>query len=201
MKTQNDINIIQTVISIFTIKNNIVDNKNIAEEINYWYAIYTMPKAEKKVHERFIENNIESYLPLIQTIRVWSDRKKKIYSPLISSYVFVRISETKLNNLYTITGVKGILKYLGKPAKIREFEIENIKILLSDSENITPTNENIFEKGETIRVIKGPFLGLIAQCFDMKGKHRIVVTIESLGSGFEVNVPISFIEKYKPIKK
>ena len=165
-----------------------------------WYAIYTMPRAEKKVYERLQENGITSYLPLITTIRIWSDRRKKVTSPLISSYVFVKMEESKLSSLYQIQGVTGILKHLKKPAIIRENEIDNLKILLSDSDNfsILDIDNPIFEKGETVRVIKGPFQGLIAQFYENKGKHRVVVSIDSITTGFEVNVPSSFLEKYNP---
>ena len=129
----------------------------------------------------------------------WSDRKKKVTSPLISCIIFVKIEEIKLNEIYKIQGITGVLKYLKKPAKIKEFEIENLKILLNDAENISTVENVSFEKGDTVRVIKGPFLGLIAQCFEIKGKHRIIVNITSTNNVFEVNVPMSFVEKYKAI--
>lgn len=161
-----------------------------------WYAIYTMPRAEKKVYERLVEIGVISYLPLVTTVRIWSDRKKKVTSPLISSYVFVKIEESKLISLYQIQGVTGVLKYLKRPAIIRDTEIENLKILLSDSDNFSILDNPIFEKGETVRVLKGPFQGLIAQFYENKGKHRVIVTIDSITTGFEVNVPSSFLEKY-----
>ena len=169
--------------------------ENIDIEEN-WYAIYTMPRAEKKVYERLVEIGIKSYLPLITSIRIWSDRKKKVTTPLISSYVFVKIEEEKLISLYQIQGVTGVLKYLKKPAIIRDTEIENLKILLSDSDNFSILDNPIFEKGETVRVLKGPFQGLIAQFYENKGKHRVIVTIDSITTGFEVNVPSSFLEKF-----
>jgi transcription antitermination factor NusG len=91
------------------------------------------------------------------------------------------------------------LKYLKKPAIIRESEIENLKILLSDSDNFYILDNPIFEIGETVRVIKGPFQGLIAQLYENKGKHRVIVKIDSITTGFEVNVPASFLEKYNNI--
>jgi len=160
-----------------------------------WYAIYTMPRAEKKVFDRLIENGTTCYLPLITTIRIWSDRKKKVTSPLISSYVFVKIEESKLTTLYQIQGVTGVLKYLKKPAIIREAEIENLKILLSDADNFSILDNPVFEKGANVRVTKGPFQGLIAQFYENKGKHRVIVTIDSITKGFEVNVPSSFLER------
>jgi transcriptional antiterminator RfaH len=161
-----------------------------------WYAIYTMPRAEKKVYERLVDIGVTSYLPLVTTIRIWSDRKKKVTSPLISSFVFVKIEESKLISLYQIQGVTGVLKYLKKPAVIKDTEIENLKILLSDSDNFSILDNPVFEKGETVRVLKGPFQGLIAQFYQNKGKHRVIVTIDSITTGFEVNVPSSFLEKF-----
>ena len=99
-------------------------------------------------------------------------------------------------SLYQIQGVTGVLKYLKKPAIIRDTEIENLKILLSDSDNFSILDNPIFEKGETVRVLKGPFQGLIAQFYENKGKHRVIVTIDSITTGFEVNVPSSFLEKF-----
>lgn len=168
----------------------------IQETSQNWFAVYTMPRAEKKVFDRINEFGVEAYLPLTTSIRIWSDRKKKVTSPLISSYVFVKIEETKLNELLKIQGVMGILKHLRKPAKIRDVEIENLKILLNDSENIALLDEDlVFEKGDKVRVIKGPFKGLIGDCYDVKGKHRIIAAISTVNHFFEVNVPMSFLEK------
>jgi transcription antitermination factor NusG len=70
-------------------------NKNI-EDPN-WYAIFTKPRSEKKVHQRMLDQQIEAFLPLVKTVRQWSDRKKTVEVPLISSYVFVYLPE---NDLY-----------------------------------------------------------------------------------------------------
>lgn len=161
-----------------------------------WFAVYTMPRSEKKVFDRLSEVGVEAYLPLYSSYRIWSDRKKKITAPLISSYVFVKSDEKKLNELLKIQGIMGILKYLKKPAKIRDVEIENLKILLNDSDNIALLEEDItIEKGDKVRVIRGPFKGLIAECYEVKGKHRIIAAISTVNHFFEVNVPMSFLEK------
>jgi len=41
-----------------------------------WFAIYTQPKMEKTVFQQLVNNKIETYLPLKQEIKQWSDRKK-----------------------------------------------------------------------------------------------------------------------------
>jgi len=57
----------------------------------YWYAVYVRSRYEKKVNRDFIDKRIECFLPLLETWRQWSDRKKKVSEPLFRGYVFVRI--------------------------------------------------------------------------------------------------------------
>jgi transcription antitermination factor NusG len=160
-----------------------------------WYALYTMPRAEKKVYSRLSDAGIIAFLPLLKTKRKWSDRIKEIEVPLISSFVFVQVEESMLTEIVGLQGICGILKYLKKPAIIRDFEIENLKILLANPDSISIVNDYTIEKGETVEVIKGPLKGLIARCEESNSKYRIIVSIEGLGANIQVNIPISFVVK------
>jgi len=168
-------------------------NKN--EEKPNWYAIFTKPRSEKKVYQRMLDQDIEVFLPMIKTVRQWSDRKKSIEVPLISSYVFVNMPEKDLYMTLPIQGTVNVLKHLGKPAKIRAVEIENLKILTGTSENHEISNCVNVLSGDSVEVINGPFMGLIATCIREGKNHRVVVKIDSLGSCFNVNIPLSFLRK------
>ena len=65
----------------------------------HWYALYVRSHHEKKVHQLLQEKNIKSSLPLIKTVRIWSDRKKKVEVPLFQGYVFVKIDIQKDKDL------------------------------------------------------------------------------------------------------
>ena len=160
-----------------------------------WYAIYTNSRAEKKVNERLLLNGNESFLPLMTTIKQWSDRKKKVQLPLIPSYVFVKTEEANLNSILSINGIKGVLRFLGKPAKIKDYEINNLKILLEDTDNVTLISNKILKKGDSVIVAKGGFKGLIAECIKLNGKHRIIARIEALSNVIEVNIPMSQVKR------
>ena len=56
-----------------------------------WFAIYTKPKAEKKVFDQLVKYNFEAFLPLKKEIHRWKDRLKKVEVPLFNSYVFVKV--------------------------------------------------------------------------------------------------------------
>lgn len=167
---------------------------NTSDQSN-WYAIYTNPRAEKKVYERLCLKGYTAYLPLVTSIRTWSDRKKKVSVPLIAGYVFVNIDKERLFETMNIQGTLGILRYLGKPAVIRDNEIQNLKILMNDSEQLSQLKNIQYEKGEEVEVINGPFKGLKGQYVNVQGKHRVVIEIEAIGSVLAVNVPGEFVSR------
>lgn len=164
-----------------------------------WYAFYTKPHSEKKTHARLEAAGFISFLPLVESVRIWSDRKKKIAVPLISSFVFVKIEERKLVDVLKTQGVIGVLKYLKSPAKIKESEINNLKIITSNSDQVHLFTGDSFIQGDLVEVVKGPFMGLYAQCILLQGKHRVIVSVQGVDNIFEVNVPLSFLQKLKSV--
>lgn len=144
-----------------------------------------------------LDQDIEAFLPLVKTIRQWSDRKKTVEVPLISSYIFVHLPEKELYKTLPIQGTVNVLKHLGKPAKIRNIEIENLRILSGSSEQHQISNCINVSNGDSVEVINGPFMGLIATCVREGKNHRVLVKIDSLGSCFNVNIPLSFLRKIK----
>lgn len=172
-------------------------NSSKPEEIQYWYAIFTKPRSEKKVLQRMLDHEMDAFLPLIKTIRQWSDRKKTLEVPLIPSYVFVRMEERDLYKTLPIQGTVNVLKHLGKPAKIRDVEIENLRILSGNGENHQVSNRIDISSGDEVEVINGPFMGLIATCINDGKNHRVIVNIDAIGSCFNVNIPMSFLRIIK----
>ncbi len=168
-----------------------------SDKTKKWYAIFTKSRSEKKVYERFQDSDIEAFLPIVKTVRQWSDRKKTVYLPLIPSYVFIKMEEKILYDALKIPGAVGVLKHLRKPAIVREVEIENLRILSNSKEKFEISSDIQLIKGDAVEVTKGPFMGLIAVCEKTGSNYRVVVEIESLGSGFTVNIPMSFLRKIK----
>ena len=160
----------------------------------HWFALYTKSRSEQKVFERLQQAGHTSFLPLITEERQWSDRKKKVTTPLIKSYVFIKAPKKDLVSIYAVPGVLGILKYLGIPAKITDVEINNLKIVANHKEATKTIAPCLLTHGKPVQVIKGPFKGLIAVYLSNKGKHRIVVNIEALNSFTEINLPLSHIQ-------
>ncbi len=162
------------------------------EEINIepWNVLYTTPRAEKKVYERLMELGIETYLPLYKTIRVWSDRKKKVEVPLFNSYIFVRSSEKQRFEILSVYGVVRYLYYLGKPAIIRHKEIEAIKRFLHQSEGYKIT----VEVGDKVQIASGVMEGIFGKVIRI-GKDKLVLQIEQLGMNLVAEVERNMVKK------
>lgn len=143
-----------------------------------WFAIYTKPKYEKKVADRLEKSGIEVYCPMVTQIKQWSDRKKKVETPLIPSYVFVNIAEKNRNDVFDIPGVVRYLFWLGKPAIVRENEILALKESLK--ETFSAVEIFPYKKGDIINISEGPFKGkegIIKQV----GKNRVQLVLKELG--------------------
>ena len=160
-----------------------------------WYVLKTNSRAEKKVHERLVLLGFTVYLPMVTTIKQWSDRKKKIEVPLISSTLFIQSAEADLKNLFTVLGFHSLLYFLGKPAIVRDFEIRNLKILLQENVDFDSEDSLDVVPGDKVEVIRGPFQGLIATSIEVNRTHKLIVQIESLDQRFVVHVPKSFVKK------
>jgi transcription antitermination factor NusG len=157
-------------------------------EIN-WHVLYTTPRAEKRVYEKIQGENIECYLPLHRSPRVWSDRVKLVDVPLISSYVFVRCKEYETMNLLRLNGVVRVVFYNGKPAVIRQFEIDAMKEFLKLAEGKELTT------GEEVEILSGSLKKQSGKIIKIKKKF-IFLRIEQLAATICVN-----IENVAPLKR
>lgn len=139
-----------------------------------WFAIYTRPKNEKKVVEGLEKIGVEVYCPMITQVKQWSDRKKKVETPLINSYVFVNLEENNRNIVFEVPGVVRYLFWLGKPAIIQEQDIQVLKDSLKGI--IASIEIKGLQPGDVITIPTGPFQGkegIISQV--VKNKIRLVL--------------------------
>ena len=80
-----------------------------------------------KVVQRLEKVGVKAYCPVRMEIRQRSDRKKKIWVPLLSSMVLVNIDEREKNKVFEVQGVVRYLYWLGKPAKVSVDEVSILK--------------------------------------------------------------------------
>jgi transcription antitermination factor NusG len=146
-----------------------------------WYVLYTTPRAEKKVKERLDEMKTECYLPLHRAPRAWSDRVKMIEKPLFSSYLFVKCTGAKLRSLLLVFGVTRIVYYCGRPAVVRQKEIDAIRLFLEQAIDLPLC------AGEEVEILTGAMKHISGKIRKVKKKY-LLLYIEQLGATVCVNL-------------
>jgi transcriptional antiterminator RfaH len=162
-----------------------------------WYAIYTHPRAEKLVNERLIEIGVETYVPLQKTYRQWTDRKKLIEKPLLSSYVFVKVIPVDFPKVYKIIGVVKFVSFEGQPVAIPQKQIDNLRLLIDSKAEVEVTTEK-FDKGDNVEVITGSLKGLTGELIKTGRKKIVIIRIDKLEQNIIVTIPVSFLRKVTP---
>jgi transcriptional antiterminator RfaH len=143
-----------------------------------WYALYTVSRQEKKVATRLAEIGIEVYCPTIIQERQWSDRKKKVEVPLLSSYVFVKLEAQDRELVFQVSGIVRYLYWLGQPAIIKDKEIEVLQTWLQDK--VVSFEVVGIQPGSLYEIPAGPFIGQKG-IVEKVGKNQIVLILHELG--------------------
>ncbi|AKP50069.1 UpxY family transcription antiterminator [Cyclobacterium amurskyense] len=162
------------------------------EKLN-WYVMYTAPRAEKKVALRLKEKGTEVYLPLIEEIRQWSDRKKKIQKPLFNGYIFVHTSKERLWESLQVSGAVKFINFSGEHSFIHQDEIDTIQRIIETGVSVEVETDNI-EKGEMVKILGGPLQGFQGECIKKSNQDYFIIRIPSINQSMLVNVPRKFLE-------
>lgn len=158
-----------------------------------WYVVYTQSRAEKKAAQYLQDVDIQHFLPLIKTIRQWSDRKKKVEVPLFPSYMFVYVS---LNEYYKVLEIPYISRYLffdGKPASISQKEIDKIKKLINADVEMEVISEKILQ-GQQIEITHGLLRGIKGEMISYKGTNMVAIKIQQIEFAMLIHVAVNHLK-------
>ena len=158
-----------------------------------WFALYTKPRWEKKVNQLLNQKGVECYCPLNRVKRKWTDRIKTIEEPLFKSYVFVKVDDTERTKVRLTNGVINFVYWNGKPAIVKEKEIQTIKRFLDEHEAVQVRPMELIPN-QTVLITSGAFMDQQAVVLDAN-KREVKVAILSLGQEL-----IATIDKTKLVR-
>lgn len=162
-----------------------------------WYAIYTRSRCEKKVASLLHKHKIESYCPLNKVLRQWSDRKKIVDEPLFSGYVFVKINiDEQFVVKHLTSDIVNFVYWLGKPATIKDQEITNIKLFLSNHMNVKLEKQTV-RVDDRVKILSGPLMDREGQIRSIHN-NKVKLTLPSLGYTMVAETAIDNIQQVTP---
>lgn len=157
-----------------------------------WYAVYTKSRHEKKVAKFLGEKHIEYYLPLIKTIKQWSDRKKKVEETLIKSYIFVKANNANYFEVLQTPGVVKFITFESKAAPIPDYQIEAIRKSITGELAVEVRSER-FKKGQLVEITEGNLKGIKGEIVSLSGKRKLLLRINNIGYSLVVKLPAAYV--------
>lgn len=160
-----------------------------------WYPVYTNARAEKKAFQALVNKGIEAYLPLYRQLKQWSDRKKWVETPFISSYLFVHITEQQKTEVLMTKGISRFLYFSNQVTSMPTRQIEELKLLMASPYELEVTEDNL-QPGEKIVIKAGPLKGMTGEMISYRSQKQLILRLENLGCSIIVNVAASLIDRF-----
>ncbi|NQV18577.1 MAG: hypothetical protein HQ534_08550 [Armatimonadetes bacterium] len=148
-----------------------------------WYVVHTKPRCEKKLAEFSKQYEVNYYLPLIDSIRVYKNRKVKFTKPMFPGYVFVKCDPAGRRQL-TITGY--VAYWL--PVLDQMELVSDLQQIHSGRElGVEFLRAEFLEKGTKVEITKGPFAGLIGYVKDQKDIKEVILQVTLLRQAVSIS--------------
>ncbi|MGH7885806.1 MAG: transcription termination/antitermination protein NusG [Thermodesulfobacteriota bacterium] len=157
-----------------------------------WFAVYSRVRHEKAVLKEIQKKNFETYLPLMEQISHWKDRKKKVYLPLFPGYLFVKINPKNSLEILKVPGVIRILGSNGKLIPVPSSQIDGIKELLNSGLHYEISSKYV--SGKEVEVIKGPLSGTTGKIINLKGNYKLILSVDIINRSILVEIDIDHVE-------
>lgn len=165
---------------------------NAASERN-WYAVFTVPQNEKSVVKHLEAREIESFLPVYETVKVWKNRQRmKVVSPLFPTYLFVHINHRERARVLQSPGVLQIVGNGRESVPLLDSEIEFLRSGFC-RQRIEPYRDLVI--GERVRVRSGLMQGIEGTLVRRSSGLRFVLTVKLISQNAAIQVDAEDLER------
>ena len=153
-----------------------------------WYAIHTRSQHEKSVSSQLEDRGITTFLPLVNELHRWSDRRKLVQLPLFSCYTFLHMPFVPelWAKVLRVGGVLGFVGVRGQGIPIPEKQIGSIRTLLGI--NAPYTLCPFLKVGQHVRVRGGSLDGIEGILVSRSGDRTLVISVEPIQRSLAVQL-------------
>lgn len=171
-----------------------------------WYILHTLSGNEEKVkqtmattlaREGLADMMQDVLIPVEDVVEVKRGKKHIKKRKLFPGYVFVRMKATE-PVLKQIRRLPNLARFVGGiggsgPVPVTDAEIGRIRVFMTETKE---RPKIIYEVGETVRIISGPFMDFNGTILDMDvDKGRLKIQVEIFGRATPVDLDFDQVEK------
>lgn len=151
-----------------------------------WYALTTRPQHERRAAQALEIKGFQTFLPLYQARRQWSDRTKLLELPLFPGYLFCRFTAEQRLRIVTSPNITSIVGVGKKPFPVADEEIQAIRTMIASGLPLEPWQ--YLEVGQRVRIEGGSLDGLTGILVQEKNSLRVVVNVDLLRRSVAVEI-------------
>lgn len=176
-----------------------------------WFVLRATYGRTEKALSYLQAKNVETYLPMHYVVKMIKGNRKLIKEPLLPNIIFAYMTREKTHEFvkkpaltaswikYYTDKTKPVEPETGKnpPVIIPDNEMTNfIKLTSVNSEHIIvlPPKRCHFKKDDLVRIIEGPFTGVVGKVGRAAGQQRVFVVLEGLCNVATAYIPNDFIQ-------
>lgn len=136
---------------------------------------------------------LEYYLPLVKSLKFWSDRKKWVIEPLFRGYIFIPQAPALHEQYVQVPGVVNFVRYNKEDAVIRAEELSVLQLFIEKGYHLEAVETKHLYEGDKVHVIAGPFIGAEAEVIRTLNNNSCLLALESLGQIVKVTLPLNLV--------
>ena len=159
--------------------------------MGFWAVSRLAPRREALALHCLALAGFETYLPRLRERRVFQGRKIEVRPALFPGYCFTLI-ELQWHAAHWAPGTRGLIMDGIVPARVPERVIDEIH--RREVNGLIEVHKPLFQRGDRVRILRGPFSGRLALFADMKPRERVEVLLRLLGGDRHVTLARQDIE-------
>ena len=175
----------------------------------HWYALRVTYGREKKAYDYMVEKQVEAFYPTIKTFKEVNGKQQTIEESRFPNMFFARGTEEEIKSfVYDNVNLPYLRFYyrhirkgntiVNEPVIVPDYQMEGLKIICASGAQdvlVVPDTVQKFQKGQSVRVTDGAFVGLEGKVARYHGQQRVAVIIDGLLTMASAYIPSAFLEK------
>ena len=171
------------------------------EDERRWYVIHTYSGYEQRVKTN-LEHRIDSMdaqdkifqvvIPTENEVEIKDGQRRTVAKKVFPGYILVEMKMTD-ESWNVVRNTPGVTGFVGSGTKPVPLDEEEVNAIFNQMRAETPRIKVGFSKGDSVRVVDGPFIDFIGVVDDLneeKGKVRVLVSF----FGRETPVELDFLQ-------
>lgn len=159
-----------------------------------WFAVYTKYRREKQVLKRLQQKGVEVYLPLQRLVRRHVRKVRVVELPVISCYIFVRITKSAYVPVLETTDVVNFVKFSHNLIAIPDQEMMTLQQIVNEGLPVEAVR-NGYEVGDAVEITAGNLKGLQGILLKKNTNNNFLIDLSKIGYSLLMQVDPGILKR------